>query len=190
MPFNIETFKTNIDRYGYLQNNKYEARIFTPQFLGGGIAGGADRIASILRFRVDSVRAPGIQLLSADNNRYGVGPSQKQPINAQFNELSISFICDENAELWQFWHNWVRGIFEFSSDATTHRQGQYASRYKSEYASNMEILVFNNVGKVVKLFTLYDVFPTAVNETSLSWSDTNQLLKVGVSLSYREFTVE
>jgi hypothetical protein len=105
-------------------------------------------------------------------------------------ELSLSFICDENGELWQFWHNWVRGIFEFSSDARTHRQGQYASRYKSEYASNMEIMVFNNVGKVVKLFTLYDVFPTAVNETSLSWSDTNQLLKVGISLSYREFTVE
>jgi hypothetical protein len=190
MPFNIDSFKANIDEYGYLQNNKYEARVYTPPFLAGGINGGGDRMASIMRFRIDTVRAPGIQILSADNNRYGVGPTQKQPINAQFNEISISFIVDENGEIWQFWYDWVRGIYEFTSDNVTNRQGRYSSRYKNEYASFMQILVFDNYGNTAKTFNIYEVFPTSINETSLSWNDTNQVLKLGVTLSYKEFNIE
>jgi hypothetical protein len=187
MPFNIETFKANIDEFGYLQNNKYEVRVYTPKVL---TRGGIDRMANMLRFRIDSVRAPGVSLLSADNNRYGVGPSQKQPINAQFSEINISFICDEDGELWQFWYDWVRNVFEFSSDATTNRQGNYSARYKDDYSSFMQILVFNNIGETVKTYNIYDVFPTSFNEVALSWSDTNQVLKMGVTLSYHEFTIE
>jgi hypothetical protein len=191
MPFNIDTFKSNLEDYGYLQNNKYEARIFAPNFLSGanGALTSNERVANSLRFRIDSVRAPGIQLLSADNNRYGVGPTQKQVMSAQFNEMSISILADGYGEIWQFWYDWIRGIYEFTSDSATNRQGIYASRYKNDYSSIMEIIVYNNVGEIVKTFNIIDVFPTSLNEVSLSWNDTNQPLRLGISLSYKEFFI-
>lgn len=191
MPFNIDTFKSNITDYGYLQNNKYEARVFAPPFLSNtnGQLTSNDRISNNLRFRIDSVRAPGIQILSADNNRYGVGTTQKQVMNAQFNDINISVISDGSGEIWQFWYDWIRGIYQFTSDAGTNQQASYASRYKDDYSSTMEILVYDNIGEVIKTFTLLKVFPTSINEVPLSWNDMNQPLRFGISLTYKEFFI-
>jgi hypothetical protein len=200
MPFNIDTFKSNLDEYGYLQNNKYEFIVFPPpMFVGKTLLNvsvpttenSSYGITNNLRFRIDSVRAPGIQLLSADNNRYGIGPTQKQPFGAQFNELGISFISDAYGELWQYWYNWLREIYQFTgTDGSVNNSATYTSRYKSEYATFAQLFIFNNEGDVVQTFNFYDIFPTTLSEPPLSWSDNNTLLKIGVTLSYKEYTIE
>lgn len=197
MPFNIENFKSNLDEYGYLQNNKYELWVNPPRMFEGAslttesTQSSPNDIMRNLKFRIDSVKAPGIQLLSADNNRYGVGPTQKQPFNAQFNELGFSFVSDVFGELWQYWYNWIREIYQFNGrDGNSDTLAGYTSRYKEEYATFIQLIIYNNEGDIVQSFNFYDAFPTSINEVPLSWNDTNQLVRVGVTLSYKEFTIQ
>ena len=46
---------------------------------------------SQLKYRIDQIRVPGIALISADTQRYGVGPTQKMPYSSQFNEITWFF---------------------------------------------------------------------------------------------------
>ena len=105
MSFNIETFKTRFERSGFLQTNKFEVLVTPPSFLGGrsinnnGTRTSSYEISDMLRFRIEATRVPGIQLLFADNHRYGVGPTQKQPFSAQLSEIPINFIDRKSTRL-------------------------------------------------------------------------------------------
>ena len=112
MPFNIDSFKSNIDNNGYLKNNQFEVILNPPPVLldtslnNLGTPRNVRNITDALRFRIEQVRVPGVNLLMTDVNRYGVGPTQKQPINAMFNETSFSILVDGYGEIWQLWYNW------------------------------------------------------------------------------------
>ena len=214
MPFNIESFKSNISQDGYLNNNKYEVIIVPPPMFSVNLARNGIRlsssygVANSLRFRVDSIKAPGITVLSADNNRYGVGPTQKNPFNVQFNEIGLSFITDKNADLWQFFYQWTREIFQYNSDDTVlssvgsiasifglnlgglfNNSPSYSANYKEDYASMIQIYIYDNVGNVAQVVNLYDAFPTSINEVNLGWANNNQAMRIGVTLTFKEFTM-
>jgi hypothetical protein len=213
MPFNIESFKASLSQDGYLQNNKYEVVIAPPLLLSAKIAQGKFSFsnswttANKMRFRVDTIKAPGIQILSADNAKYGVGPTQKYPFNAQFSEIGLSIISDSRGDLWQFWYEWLREVYGFTSDDSVLGlvsnlanafgfslpfgigSQQYGAGYKDDYAAFIQIYIYNNVGEVVQTINLYDAFPTNMNEVQLNWGDSGQALRLGISLSFKEYTI-
>jgi len=214
MPFNIDSFKSNISKDGYLNNNKYEVIIVPPPMFSVNLARNGIRltssygVANSLRFRIDSIKAPGITILSADNNRYGVGPTQKNPYNVQFNEIGLSFITDKKADLWQFFYQWTREIFQYNpADTVLSTVGgiasafgldlggifsnstNYSANYKEDYAALVQIYIYDNFGELAQVVNLYDAFPTAINEVNLGWGNNNQAMRIGVTLTFKEFTM-
>ena len=99
MPFNVNNFKTSLKDFGYVDNNSFMVYVQPPKILGGNNTG----ISRNLSFRIDQVRAPGISIMNLDVNHYGIGPTQKKPVNAQYQEISISMIGDHYCEFWQYW---------------------------------------------------------------------------------------
>lgn len=193
MPFNIEKFRTNLRDYGYLDNNSFSVYVQTPPVLLGGINNqGTDiaskRIAENMAFRIDQVRAPGISLQSVDVSRYGVGPTQKQPYNAQFQEITISMLGDHYCEFWQYWYNWHRAIFEFNSSAINGTPS-YSAEYKNNYSSTIMIFLYDHYGNIIQKINLFEAFPSAIRELPLSWGDPN-LMRINVNLSYTEYVIE
>jgi len=71
----------------------------------GGNLSQLNELSTLQTFRIDQVKVPGINLASADVNRYGAGPTQKQPYNAQFTEVQMSILSDNEASIWQYWYN-------------------------------------------------------------------------------------
>jgi len=197
MPFNISNFVTNISDNGYLKTNKFSVSLIPPRTLSGSSfsdnSSTADAV-DMIRFRAESVKAPGITLLSSDINRYGVGPTQKQPHSANFSENSISFICDRQSTLWQFWYQWARTIFEFAGTESSpfnneaNQIPRYVTEYKDNFSTTIEITIYDDMGEVAQIINMFQAFPTAINDIQLNWSDSN-LLKVNVTIAYTDYTI-
>lgn len=186
MPFNINSFKTNIKDYGYLDNNSFEVLVQTPRALSAGLSG--TQIAQNMSFRIDQVRAPGINLMTADINRYGIGPTQKHVINAQFQEIYFSVLCDEFAEIWDYWYEWTRLCFQYNG--TQNGAGpSYTAEYKDNFSSTVVIQIFDHFGNLVRSLNLFEAFPTSLREVPLAYGDPG-LLKINVAMMYTEYTVE
>ena len=197
MPFNINNLRSTVENYGYLKTNHFEVYMQPPKLTFGGATAGStptNEIAKIQTFRMDQIRAPGISIASADVNRYGMGPTQKQPFNAQFSELSFSILCDGKAEIWQYWYNWCNAIFEFngadnSGFGQVQRIPTYLAEYKENYSTLMQIVIYDTTGKTVQRINLYEAFPTALREMNLAWGELDTLMKINVSVAYTGYTI-
>ena len=199
MPFNISSFKANIKDYGYLQTNKYEIYVKPPDVLLNnsiinflGVSNNVD-IVKLIKFRTEEVYLPGISIQSADVSRYGIGPTQKFPFNAQFNEIRLTLVSDGYSQIWQFWYHWLRSVFEFSG-ADRLRAGNrlptYTAEYKNNHSSIIQIIVYDNLGNAIQKINLYEAFPTSMREIPVSWKENNELLKFSIMLTFKEFTLD
>ena len=202
MSFNIDTFKSRFEEGGFLQSNKFEVLVTPPRFLGGrsinnnGVRTSSYEISDMLRFRIEATRVPGIQLLFADNHRYGVGPTQKQPFSAQLSEIPINFIVDRNSDLWQFWHNWVNGVFQHSGSMNSQGAGpsnsspSYKAKYKDDFSTIVEIFIYSNDGGLSQRIALFQAFPTAITDIPLSWAEQSQPMRMSVTLSFSSYSIQ
>ena len=182
MPFNIDTFKSSIENDGYLKNSHFQVGFVPPILLGIN-----SNVSNMIRFRTDSFTAPGINILAADINRYGVGPSQKQPYNVAFNEASIGVLVDQNGDLYNMWNEWIRRIFEHSGQAST-QIPSYSVEYKDNYSTTIQIIMFDQTGEPVKTIDLFQAFPLTISNVPLNWSD-NSLVKLNINLTYASYTI-
>lgn len=194
MAFNIEKFRTNIRDYGYLDNNSFSVLVQTPPvlfqtYLGNqGTPTAVQKIAENMSFRIDQIRAPGIALMTADVSRYGVGPTQKQVFNAQFQEIFLSMLTDHYCEIWQYWYNWTRAIFQYNGTSMSGTPS-YAAEYKQNYSTTIVILIHDHFGNIIQKISLFEAFPTAFREVPMAWGDPG-LMKINVGISFTEYTIE
>lgn len=199
MPFNISSFKTNIQDYGYVQTNKYEVYVRPPNvllnssILNFNTEASVSNIIKLLKFRTEEVYLPGIGIQSADVSRYGIGPTQKFPFNAQFNEIRLTLVSDGYSQIWQFWHHWLRNVFQFNGtdgNVAGNRIATYTADYKDNYSTIIQIIIYDNLGNPVQKVNLYEAFPTVMKEIPITWKENNELIKFNISLAYKEFTLE
>lgn len=183
MPFNVSNFKTNIKYDGYLQTNKFSMHLLSPPVLVDSYPNNWLKTTS---FRIDNVITPGNMLMSFDVNRYGVGPTQKHPWNAQIQEILCSIICDKKGKIWQFWHDWSNAIFQFTG--VTNLDALYVTEYKDNYATTIDINIYDSVGELVKTITLHQAFPISIKEIALDWNDNDNLVKITPIISFKEYT--
>lgn len=202
MSFNISRLKENISDFGYLKNNKFEVFVQSPRIFrnarlnSNGRESNINDLNSLHRFRIEQVNIPGVSLLSSDVNRYGIGPTQKMPYNAQFFDTSISILLDRNTELWDFWYNWTNSVFNFNGQESSGRNvisgnkiPTYTVRYKDDITSVMMIVVYNDLGETVKTINLFDAFPSSVSSTNLAWNDGMSLMRLNVAITYSTYTI-
>jgi len=174
--FNIAEFSAKINERGTLQNNKFLIKISFPGILANVYK------EEDLFFRASSIEIPGVSFEFSNSFRYGVGPQQKTPRNPNFNDITISFIEDDQNRIWKFFSRWTNEIFNFDTDR------MYVARYKSEYTSpNFEIIVFNNLGTPVNKVILTEAFPSSLGNIGLSWNDKNNLMMVKVGISFTDW---
>lgn len=200
MPFNISTFKSNLDRYGYLQNNKFEVYVRPPNVLiNKNILNLRNQqnvfdIVRLLKFRIEEIKIPGIALYTADVYRYGIGSSSKYPFTSVVSEITLTMVADQYSFIYQFWHHWLRSVFEFNGvennqNSQVNRIPTYTADYRDNYSTMLQIIVYDNEGNEVTTYNLYDAFPISMRESALLWEDNNDLLNVSINLTFKEFTV-
>lgn len=203
MPFNINRFKYNLEAYGHLRNNMFEVYVQPPPMFQGATINNdsgsklASSIDGLLKYRTEQVRVPGIQLLTAEVPRYGVGPTMKMPFSSQLQETHLSIMMDKMCDIYQFWYHWVRGIHEFSGTSgndsgigPANGVPTYRVEYKKNYSSTIQIVIYNQEGEVAQVINLLEAFPTSIRELPLAWSDNQTVMRMSVAIAYSEYNVE
>lgn len=203
MAFNINRFKYNLEAYGHLRNNMFEVFVQPPPMFQGATINNdrgsklASSIDGLLRYRIEQCRVPGVQLLSAEIPRYGVGPTMKHPYSSQLTETHFSIMMDKMCDIYQFWYHWVRGVNEFNgtsgNDAgigPANGIPTYLIEYKKNYATTIQIVIYNQEGEVAQVVNLFEAFPTSIRELPMAWSDNQSVMRMSVAIAYSEYNVE
>jgi hypothetical protein len=119
------------------------------------------------------------------------------PYNAFLHDTTFTVLVDKKSDLWHFWYNWVRYINEFNGTESTGRLTGPQSRipsfnvkYKDDYSSTMQIIVYNQEGEVSSRVNLYEAFPSSVREVPLAWNDVGDLMRISVSITYANYSIE
>ena len=199
MPFNIQGFKENLNSYGYLDNNSFDVIVKTPKILQNKVLNnqGTDqdtqRIAKNLKMRIEQIRAPGINIMTSQIQRYGIGSVQNMPINAQFQDVYLSLLMDHYGEIWQYWYNWANLVFGFNglesaNGPTINSFPSYQAEYKDDYSTVVQIIIYDHFGNSIQKINLYEAFPVSIREVPLSWGDAN-LMRLNVTLSYTSYAL-
>jgi hypothetical protein len=203
MAFDVNQFLSNLKTYGYSSSNKFDILISLPNILGnqtitnGNLAG----LPQILQMRAQSVTSPAIGLQSTESRRYGMGPIIKQPYNAVFGNLEMSFLTDKYGLIYQFFYEWINSIYNFAeiyNNSQTTQNGalnysvpNYTSAYEDDICSQViNINTYDLSGNLIKIVNAYRAKPILFSETPLSWDKTDNLLKLDITFTYREFAVE
>lgn len=204
MPFNIAEFSASVADFGVLQPNKFFVYFSTPAALYGNIIDTTGNALSALssnylvQMRAEQARLPGINLLTVDNQRYGVGTVQKMPYAVQFTDTSFTFVMDRNGILYQYFYSWFTEIVDFNGAGQVVNGGQryvssgasYQMGYKDGYSTDISIVIFDSTGAPVKVVTLYEAYPNSMNEIPLDWNVQNTLMKLTVGFTFKEWKME
>lgn len=189
--FDIKEFKSYIGNTGTLPTNRYYVGIpvprvlFNSQLVVNNVQRRMTQFTEDLQFRAEAVRAPGVTINMTNVNRYGVGPIQKFPYNAQFTDTSMTFLADKESLVWIFFYNWMNNVFSFSQDESP--DGNYArfrSNYMMDYVVDIKIYVYDYDGKLSTTVELIDAYPISMNDVNLAWGDNNQAKKITVSFAF------
>jgi hypothetical protein len=65
----------------------------------------------------------------------------------------------------------------------------YQLRYKEDYSTTVQIIIYDAFGNAIQRIDLYEAFPTSLREVRLAWGDSEQLLKLNIGISYTDFTM-
>lgn len=194
--FNINNFQSDISQNGYLQTNKFVVAFNSPSCMQNvyiGTQQGTTYSSStekLVQVRAESVKVPGVALLQSDIARYGIGPTQKMPFSARFTENAITFISDRNSQIYMYFYTWLNKVFDFSGSSFQSNIGaSYATEYKDNYVTDLHVYVYDNAGNQVQDIVMYQAFPESINDINLSWNDNSQLMKITVSISYRDWAM-
>lgn len=196
--FNIQEFKGYIGKTGYLPVNRYVVELRVPPIMSGAtiVEEGKETkfnqdFARDLSFRAESIRAPGIAISFDSVNRYGVGPIQKFPFNAQFTDISVNFLADKDSLVWKFFYAWLNNIFQYSNeDGPNQDYTRYRLNYMKDYATDIYIHVYDVDGAVSTNIQLIDAYPISMNDVNLAWDANNQTMKITVTFTFRHWKLK
>jgi hypothetical protein len=201
LAFTISNFLSELGKNGYLRTHSFDVVLGIPTALAGQtISGTAANTSSpvndvnrILTLRAEEARTPVATIVTADIPRYSIGPTQKQPVTAQFQDTWFSIICDKYGKVWNFWNAWLNMVFSFSPAYTgsgTHSQyPSYTAKYKDEYATQIMLNLYDQTGNMPIQFLFNDAFPIQMKEVSLGWAEQGELVRLSIAFTYKDYSI-
>lgn len=204
MAFNIATFKSKIEKTGVLQTNKFDVVITLPTAFSkynvvatNGISTG--KTTEELTYRCINASLPGLAMRTTDNNRFGIGVSEKMPYSANYTDISLTFLMDRQGTVYDFWYAWFNYIFGVGGQESesnifgkingNNTRSFYTAEYKDNYAAGVKIQSYDSTGKKSITTNLIKAYPIAINDIALNWSDNNNLIKLTTTLTFREWSL-
>jgi hypothetical protein len=207
--FDIAEFKAQVSNTGFLQTNKYAVYITANNALSGSfinsptVTKNFTAMGNDLQFRCVAATLPGIILRTSDNNRFGLGILEKMPFAAAYTDIDLTFICDRKGAAYSFWYAWLNYIFasvgkesgrgvvdQISKGTVNGKRDFYTTQYKDNYSAIVDVVAYDNFENAAIEYKLYQAFPISINDSPLSWGDNNNLLKLTVKITFREWAID
>lgn len=201
---NIKNFKAEIVSSGILPTNRFLVTITPPKAL---VEASKDFNASTVRsemitLRCDAAQIPGLSFATIDGIvRYGYGAAETVPYSTVFEDLTLSFILDREADVHRFFLNWVNCIVNNRSEGQknllagiaigpTSGMKTFEVGYRDNYTTDIQVVIYGPDNKKVLTATAYRAYPKALPSIDLNWNNESEMMKMTVPFSYTDFDIE
>ena len=187
MPFNIQSFLTNVKQQGYLKNNFFDVLV---QLDSTSVVPRPDNAATPgqLKFRIDGIKLPETLVHCLEVNRYGVGRKFPIPISTIHTETTLSIICDSENVIWPFFVDWKEAVFSSTYD-NNNNFPLFVTRYLKEITGTVQVNMYDSTGVSNMNLNMYDCFPMMVTNPQLSWGGHDDLYRIGVTFQCGYYTI-
>lgn len=187
--FNVSDFKAHRNKIGILRTHDFHIEIPWPEGLSRDAS--LTDIARNLELTCDTVNFPGTALQTHTMQRYSYGAFETRPTAPAFNELACTFMCDQYANLWRFFHRWMQVAVNYDFDlnpTATGTMAVYEISYRHEYAVDMFLYIYNPLGTLVRKVGFRSAYPIAVPDVQMNWAARDQMIKIPVTFSFIDWS--
>lgn len=200
MAFSIDAFKAALEKQGGLSRlNVFEVRFSRSAVSGGSatppwVGSGFDN--RDLKFFCQTAVMPSIGVDVFSHRPNNIDLPQSIPYAIAKHDLECVFMIDDNHQVLDYFHNWMRNVVNFSSrgmqaPSTSSEHLVYEIGYKKEYTQNMDIIMYSRsprgVGASGYICRLSGVYPVQLGQLNLSWNANDEYGTLPVSFSYESF---
>lgn len=191
--FNVNDFRAEVNKKGILKNNKFFVRMYAPRGFANSGSPEALTLSNTVRFLefwCEATNIPGVSLNTTEVRRYGYGNIEKKPYVTMNNDITMSFIGDADGTIWTYFQQWLRLIVNYdmrngiiNPTGILPNQAPFELAYKEDYAVDIHISVFDDMGNESIHVVLREAYPIFVGDIQLNWGDTNSLMRVPVTFT-------
>jgi hypothetical protein len=191
--FSINDFLSQVEDNGILRSNKFKARFPVPNGLLNQENSDFNitETSRLLEFWCDSTQIPSLIFATHPIVRYGYGTSENKPFLSQIQNLNFTFMSDASGAIWNFFYSWMNTIINIRTDSgildPTALQQPYEVGYKYDYASDVNIICYNDIGEAVFNVILIEAYPVFLGEIPLAWSEKNTIVRFPVSFTFNQW---
>ena len=193
--FDISEFRSEINKNGVLQNNKFICVIALPKAFTEGEFASRYRqnefnfiSPDFITLRCETVTIPGQNFFTQDLKRYGYGQIEKKPYLPSFNPMRMVFLVDRSAKIIKFFNDWANLMIDHNVDKPIDEEPQkntYLVNYKSEYICPvLTVFVYNDSNELVFSTKAFDCFPLTISEYDVSWASQNDVIRLSISMQF------
>jgi hypothetical protein len=167
MPGSISDFQSSFKK-DVARPSKFEVDIPVPLTLLPYI-----KSSRGIKMRCEAAQLPGRTFATAEQ-KIGSNPIEKFPYETTYNDIDLTFIVDDDMSQKVFFDAWMNYI---------NPSFNYNYRYKSDYATIINITQYDVMNDASYSCSLYDAFPISMNQLDLDWSN-DGYHKLSVTFAY------
>ena len=175
--FNIDTFQTNLNSYGYNKANKYSVEI-----IGAGDA----NLRLSFDIRSQSFALPGKQISTSDVID-GTGPIKKIPYTTTYEDLVLTLLLDRKLSQRTLISQWMGRIIPSHES-----EGQVGSvQMYSDFAkATINVATYSEEGGMsTNVVTFHKAYPIGIGNISYGYANDTPAT-IDVSFAYEFWTTE
>jgi hypothetical protein len=187
MAFSVNEALSTINANGGLaKSSKFMVRITGPFALSYG---------TDLQFFCESAQLPGISYMTDEIRMSGYGNIEKRPYATNLQDVPLTFFCDTDGRVFEYFHNWSQKVFNFNQ--STNPNGTSASglpmnsfAYPKEYFGIVDLMMYDENSKQFLSYQLIEAYPITVGDVQVAWEQSDTLLKLPITFAYTYWNAE
>lgn len=189
MPFNINEFKSTMNKYG----GPARKNLFIVEITNGPVGNDGMPLRDI-RFFCQTASIPGLNYSVTDYYPNGFGVKQSIPTAVQLDQFNAVFMLDSDHMVLRFFHQWMQSVINYNyADGPFSQLGNqlpFEVGYKKDFACNIVIKHYSTDDESRYYeYTLYDAFPTQVSGVDVSWADNDSFASATVNFAYSHMSM-
>jgi hypothetical protein len=198
--FNISTFLSTVSKLsGFVNPSHFLVYITPPKWLRSTInaknstfSKSLGDFGKVLPFLCSGTQLPGMSITTDSVPHFGYGVTQSRPVRARFDDITMNFYMDNTSVALDFFTKWFQKIVNFDPDAIGPKStdgafyGEVA--YQDEYATTVDIYVFDSASARVLHVKLHEAFPINIGNVNLRWGAGSDVALLDVSFTYKSWT--
>lgn len=195
MAFDIEEFKSSMNKLGGLAKANLFAIRITPHGTHTTLAGNAEDNRTI-SFLAHAASIPGVSFIQQDIKTQGFGLLERRAGDAIMPNWTASFLLDNSGKVLQYFNDWSRAIYSFANLENNMQVDSQTSGYLGQvgyyenYVSDIEIIMYAPDSAKITTYKLIEAYPNQIADVTLGWRQNDEIAELQVTFMFKHWIAE